>query len=52
MKREYQKPDMTVLQVQLLHLLLSGSDDVQNLDESNGLKYRGSDADYYDDDAR
>lgn len=52
MKREYQKPDMTVVQLQHQTMLLSGSDDVQNLDESNGLRYRGSDANYYDDDAR
>ena len=52
MKREYQKPDMTVVLLQHQTMLLTGSNDVKNFDESSNLRYRGSDANYYDDDAR
>ena len=49
MKRVYQKPAMTAVQLQHRTMLLSGS--VTDTESNAGFRYRGSDA-YYDEDAR
>ena len=52
MKREYQKPTMMAVQLKHRTMLLSGSSkDVNSLgkNSSEGLNYRGSDADYEED---
>jgi len=49
MKRTYEKPAMTVVQLQHRTMLLSAS--MTETNGNTGLNYRGSDA-YYDEDAR
>lgn len=52
MKREYQKPAITVVKLQHRTMLLTGSPAVHSLGSSSSdLNYLGSDADY-DEDAR
>ena len=53
MKREYQEPAITAVQLQQRTMLLTGSNEVQSFgSSSSGLRYSGSDDDIDYEDAR